>query len=148
MFTYNTKGTCSRQIIFDVDGENKIHNVKFIGGCGGNLQGIARLVEGKNIDEISSTLQGIKCRNNTSCPDQLSQAIRAYKEREQNRERGKGRAQSIKARPFLQSPPPLLLAHNIAARHFCRAAFPADFTDCGDGDSAKIIRLTSGYTHS
>ncbi len=89
MFTYNTKGTCSRQIIFDVDGENKIHNVKFIGGCGGNLQGIARLVEGKNIDEISSTLQGIKCRNNTSCPDQLSQAIRAYKEREQNRDREK-----------------------------------------------------------
>ena len=37
MFTYNTKGTCSRQIIFDVDGENKIHNVKFIGGCSGNL---------------------------------------------------------------------------------------------------------------
>ena len=89
MFTYNTKGTCSRQIIFDVDEENKIHNVKFIGGCGGNLQGIARLVEGKNIDEISSTLQGIKCRNNTSCPDQLSQAIRAYKEREQNKEKEK-----------------------------------------------------------
>lgn len=41
MFTYNTKGTCSRQIIFDVDGENKIHNVKFIGGCSGNLQGIS-----------------------------------------------------------------------------------------------------------
>ena len=50
MFTYNTKGTCSRQIIFDVDGEHKLHNVKFIGGCGGNLQGIARLVEGKDID--------------------------------------------------------------------------------------------------
>ena len=75
MFTYNTKGTCSRQIIFDVDEQNKIHNVKFIGGCGGNLQGIARLVEGKDIDEIGDTLKGIKCRNNTSCPDQLSQAI-------------------------------------------------------------------------
>lgn len=79
MFTYNTKGTCSRQIIFDVDGANKIHNVKFIGGCGGNLQGIARLVEGKDIDEIGATLAGIKCRNNTSCPDQLSKAITAYK---------------------------------------------------------------------
>ena len=89
MFTYYTKGTCSRQIIFDVDGENNIHNVKFIGGCGGNLQGISKLVEGKNIDEISETLKGIKCRNNTSCPDQLSQAIRAYKERELNREREK-----------------------------------------------------------
>lgn len=82
MFTYNTKGTCSRQIIFDVDGNRKLHNVKFIGGCGGNLQGIARLVEGKDIDEVAATLKGIKCRNNTSCPDQLSNAIDAYKERE------------------------------------------------------------------
>ena len=82
MFTYNTKGTCSRQILFDVDGENRIHGVKFIGGCGGNLQGIAKLVEGKSIDEIATALSGIKCRNNTSCPDQLAKAIRAYKERE------------------------------------------------------------------
>ena len=82
MFTYNTKGTCSRQILFDVDGENKIHNVKFIGGCSGNLQGIARLVEGKNIDEVAETLKGIRCRNNTSCPDQLAQAVVAYKNRE------------------------------------------------------------------
>ena len=82
MFTYNTKGTCSRQIIFDVDEQNKIHNVKFIGGCGGNLQGIARLVEGKDIDGVAGTLKGIKCRNNTSCPDQLAHAIAAYKERE------------------------------------------------------------------
>ena len=85
MFTYNTKGTCSRQIIFDVDAQNKIHNVKFIGGCGGNLQGIARLVEGKDIDEIGSNLKGIKCRNNTSCPDQRSQAIAAYKEKDAGR---------------------------------------------------------------
>ncbi len=82
MFTYNTKGTCSRQIIFDVDGEDKIHNVKFIGGCGGNLQGISRLVGGKTLDEVESTLKGIKCRNNTSCPDQLAQAIDAYRNRE------------------------------------------------------------------
>ena len=82
MVTYSTKGTCSKQIIFDLDEENRIHNVKFIGGCGGNLQGISRLVEGKSIDEIENTLKGIKCRNNTSCPDQLAQAIRAYRERE------------------------------------------------------------------
>ena len=82
MFTYNTKGTCSRQIIFDVDEENKVHNVKFIGGCGGNLQGISRLVEGKTLVEIESTLKGIKCRNNTSCPDQLASAVRAYRDRE------------------------------------------------------------------
>ena len=79
MFTYSTKGTCSRQILFDVDAENKMHNVRFIGGCGGNLQGIAKLVEGKNIDEVAATLAGIRCRNNTSCPDQLSKAIAEYK---------------------------------------------------------------------
>ena len=81
MFTYNTKGTCSRQIIFDVDGENKIHNVKFIGGCSGNLQGISKLVEGKSIDEVETSLRGIKCRANTSCPDQLAEEIRLYKAR-------------------------------------------------------------------
>ena len=79
MFTYATKGTCSRQIIFEVDEENKIHNVKFIGGCSGNLQGVAKLVEGRTLDEVESTLSGIKCRNNTSCPDQLSRAIAEYK---------------------------------------------------------------------
>ena len=79
MFTYSTKGTCSRQILFDVDESNKMHNVRFIGGCGGNLQGIARLVEGKHIDEVETLLAGIRCRNNTSCPDQLSKAIGEYK---------------------------------------------------------------------
>ena len=79
MFTYTAKGTCSRQILFDVDSENKMHNVRFIGGCGGNLQGIARLVEGKDIDEIERLLAGIRCKGNTSCPDQLSKAIGEYK---------------------------------------------------------------------
>ena len=79
MFTYSTKGTCSRQILFDVDADNKMHNVRFIGGCGGNLQGIARLVEGKDINEIEALLAGVRCRNNTSCPDQLSKAITEYK---------------------------------------------------------------------
>ncbi len=81
MFTYTTKGTCSRQILFDVDGENKLRNVKFIGGCSGNLQGVARLVEGRDIDEVQKTLRGIKCKGNTSCPDQLARAIALYKER-------------------------------------------------------------------
>lgn len=78
MFTYYTKGTCSRQIIFEVI-DNKIYNVKFIGGCSGNLQGVSKLVEGRDIDEVQSILSGIICRNNTSCPDQLSKAITAYK---------------------------------------------------------------------
>ena len=79
MFTYSTKGTCSRQILFDVDDNNKLHNVRFIGGCGGNLQGIARLVENKDMNEIETLLAGIRCKGNTSCPDQLSKAIAEYK---------------------------------------------------------------------
>ncbi len=85
MFTYFTSGTCSRQIIFEVDENNKLHGVKFIGGCSGNLQGVSRLVEGKDIDEIASLLAGVKCRNNTSCPDQLSKAIAAYKKSVENK---------------------------------------------------------------
>ena len=79
MFVYQTSGTCSRQIIFEVDEENKLHHVKFIGGCSGNLQGIGKLVEGRTLDEVASLVTEIKCRNNTSCPDQLSKAIAAYK---------------------------------------------------------------------
>ena len=80
MVTYSTKGTCSKQIIFDLDEGNKVHNVKFIGGCSGNLQGISRLVEGKTADEIVSLLSGIRCKQNTSCPDQLAQALEPYTE--------------------------------------------------------------------
>lgn len=85
MFTYFTSGTCSRQILFEVDENNKLHGVKFIGGCSGNLQGVSRLVEGKDIDEVAALLAGVKCRNNTSCPDQLSKAIAAYKKSVENR---------------------------------------------------------------
>ena len=80
MFTYNTKGTCSRQIIFDVDGEHKLHNVKFIGGCGGNLQGIARLVEGKDIDEVAGTVARRHAGSivTTACVDNLNFKAGAY----------------------------------------------------------------------
>ena len=79
MFTYKTHGTCSRAITFDVDSENKLRNVKFSGGCMGNTQGVAKLCEGRYIDEVQSVLKGILCRNGTSCPDQLSKAIEEYK---------------------------------------------------------------------
>lgn len=78
MFTYRTSGTCSSYVIFDVV-DNKLQGVKFISGCNGNLQGIGRLVEGRDIDEVEKLLAGIRCRGNTSCPDQLSKAITAYK---------------------------------------------------------------------
>lgn len=80
MFTYRTHGTCSRAITFDVDSENKIRNIKFAGGCTGNTQGVALLAEGRDIDEVENILKGIICRNGTSCPDQLSKAIEAYKQ--------------------------------------------------------------------
>ena len=77
MVTYSTKGTCSKQIIFELDEQNNVHNVKFIGGCSGNLQGISRLVEGRSADEVVSLLSGIRCKQNTSCPDQLCRALRS-----------------------------------------------------------------------
>lgn len=79
MQTYMTRGTCSRQILFDVTDEMTVKNVKFIGGCSGNLQAVARLVDGKHVDEVISTLKGIKCRSNTSCGDQLALALEDYK---------------------------------------------------------------------
>ena len=77
MFSYATKGVCSRKITFDiVDG--KLHNVQFEGGCPGNLLAISKLVEGKDALEIAELLAGNDCRGHgTSCADQLSQAIKA-----------------------------------------------------------------------
>lgn len=80
MQTYTTKGgTCSRQILFDITADNTLTNVKFIGGCSGNLQAVSKLVNGKPIDEVIEILKGIKCRNNTSCADQLANALIEYK---------------------------------------------------------------------
>ncbi len=74
--TYKTKGTCSQTIDFDVV-DGKVKNVKFFGGCNGNLQGIAKLVEDMPVDEVIAKLEGIKCGfKNTSCPDQLAQALK------------------------------------------------------------------------
>ena len=83
MHTYITKGTCSRQILFDVTPDDKVKDVKFIGGCSGNLQAVARLVEGQHIDQVISTLKGIKCRSNTSCGDQLAHALERYKQKKE-----------------------------------------------------------------
>lgn len=77
MYQYATQGTCSRTILFDlVDG--KVRNVSFIGGCNGNLKGIAALVEGMDAAEAIDRLEGIKCGPKaTSCPDQLAKALKA-----------------------------------------------------------------------
>ena len=72
---YKTQGTCSKEIEFDIE-DNKIYNVKFLGGCNGNLQGIAALVEGQELDTVIDKIKGIKCGfKQTSCPDQLAKAL-------------------------------------------------------------------------
>ena len=64
-------------IYFDVDEDHKVHNVQFEGGCNGNTKGIAALVEGMDANEVINRLEGIQCGfKNTSCPDQLSQALK------------------------------------------------------------------------
>ena len=79
-FEYKTKGTCSQRILFEIE-ENKLKNVQYIGGCNGNLKGIGSLVEGMDIDEVISRLEGTTCgMKNTSCPDQLAQALKQAKE--------------------------------------------------------------------
>ena len=82
MYTYQTKGTCSRQISFELQ-DGKVHNVAFVGGCNGNLKGISKLVEGRDAKEIIALLKGNLCGNKpTSCPDQLALALEAALEQE------------------------------------------------------------------
>ena len=77
MFHYTCKGTCSTPI--DLEIENGIITYcKINNGCHGNTQGVAKLALGRPAEEVASMLAGIPCRGNTSCPDQLSKAIRAY----------------------------------------------------------------------
>ena len=73
--TYNTHGTCSRQINLEVE-NNIVTNISFVGGCSGNTQGICALVIGMNVEDVIERLRGIKCGfKPTSCPDQLCCAI-------------------------------------------------------------------------
>ena len=79
---YTTRGTCSRLIKFDVDGD-KVKDVQFVMGCHGNTQGVAKLVEGMDIHEVIRRLKGIDCNGRgTSCPDQLAQALEQYLEQQ------------------------------------------------------------------
>ena len=77
---YKTKGTCSREISFDVV-DNKVTNVRFLGGCSGNTQGVAAIVEGMDVNEAIKRMDGIDCAGRgTSCPDQLAKALKLYLE--------------------------------------------------------------------
>ena len=78
-YTYKTKGTCSREITFEVE-NGKVKNVQFFGGCNGNLKGISALVEGMDVEDVIARVEGVTCGSKaTSCPDQLAQALKAAK---------------------------------------------------------------------
>lgn len=75
-YEYKTSGTCSQRIYFEIE-DGKVHNVEYFGGCNGNLKGIGSLVEGMDVDEVITRLEGTTCgMKPTSCPDQLACAIK------------------------------------------------------------------------
>ena len=74
MYSYKTKGTCSHQIDIEVV-DGVLTRCIIHGGCRGNTVGLARMVEGRKVEDVKNLLRGIPCRGNTSCPDQLSHAI-------------------------------------------------------------------------
>lgn len=78
-YSFKPRGVCSMQISIEVE-DGIVKNVEFTGGCSGNTQGIAKLAEGRNVDEVIAALEGIKCGfKNTSCPDQLAIALKEIK---------------------------------------------------------------------
>ena len=75
-YEYKTNGTCSQRILFDIE-DGIVKNVQFLGGCNGNLQGISKLVEGMEVNEVIRRVDGIHCgAKATSCPDQLARALK------------------------------------------------------------------------
>lgn len=77
--TYRPKGVCSQLMDIDVE-DGKIESVKVTGGCSGNLQGISSLLKGMDVDDAISRMEGIRCGvKATSCPDQIAQALKQYK---------------------------------------------------------------------
>ena len=78
IFEYNPQGVCSRHYTFDIENDI-IRSVEIIGGCPGNLQGIAHLLTGMNVHDVIAKFENIHCGNKpTSCPDQIAQALKSY----------------------------------------------------------------------
>jgi len=76
--SFSPRGVCAMKIDFDIE-DGKLHNVRFIGGCNGNLKAIGKLVEGKDAKEVADILRGNDCNmKGTSCADQLAKAIDEY----------------------------------------------------------------------
>ncbi len=74
MKIYRTQGTCSSAIEYEV-ADGVVTACRFVGGCPGNTQGVARLVIGRKVEDVIAMLKGIQCRGGTSCPDQLARAL-------------------------------------------------------------------------
>lgn len=74
---YTTRGVCARKIYAEVE-DGIVKNVKFVGGCNGNTQGIALLVDGMKVEDVIARLENVDCGGRgTSCPDQLAQALKS-----------------------------------------------------------------------
>ena len=83
IYRYQTHGTCSKLIDVEMDESGVVDDVKFEGGCDGNLKGMRALVKGRSAQELIPLLEGIPCAGKpTSCPDQLARALRAILEQE------------------------------------------------------------------
>ena len=79
-YRYKPTGVCFREMIFNINEDNTIESLEVIGGCNGNLKGIGRLIKGMKIDDVIERLEGVECNiKNTSCPDQIAQALKEFK---------------------------------------------------------------------
>lgn len=76
---YTPRGVCSTKIKIEIEND-MVKKVDFLGGCRGNTQGVSKLCVGRKVDDLINLLDGIQCRNGTSCPDQLAKALKKYKE--------------------------------------------------------------------
>ncbi|MGI6237508.1 MAG: TIGR03905 family TSCPD domain-containing protein [Candidatus Excrementavichristensenella sp.] len=79
MIRYETKGTCSTEVLVELDGDT-IKSVRFVNGCDGNTQGVARLAKGRKVDEVIELLKDIRCNGGPSCPMQLAHALMEWKQ--------------------------------------------------------------------
>ena len=78
MYSHKNVGTCSSRVLFDIH-DGVVTDCTFEGGCRGNLQNVSQLVKGRKFDYVIEVLKGIQCRNGTSCPDQLANALIEWK---------------------------------------------------------------------
>ena len=80
-YRYRPRGVCSRELVFEIE-DGKVQSFYAVGGCNGNLQGISHLIQGMPVQEVIERLEGIQCGpRTTSCPDQISKALKAYQMR-------------------------------------------------------------------